>query len=41
MSIPTSGTGEAGTVTFTGQASQSVTLTCDDIDELLVGAVTG
>lgn len=41
VSITTSGTGEAGTATFTGQANQSVTLSCDDIDGLLIGAITG
>lgn len=41
VSITTSGSGEAGTVTFTGQANQSVTLSCSDIDALLTGALTG
>jgi hypothetical protein len=41
VSITISGTGSDGTVTFTGQANQSVTLTCADIDALLTDAVTG
>lgn len=37
--ITTSGTGPEGMVTVAGQANQSVTLSCTEIDELLTGAV--
>ena len=41
VSITEGGSGAEGTVTFTGQTNQSVTLSCNDIDALRTGAVTG